>query len=471
MSALSRPPDSGSPLGRKWQWHLLKFARLLWVRASLYALAGVLTALVAVAVRPYLPEGIGANFGVDSVDDILKIIATSMLTVTTFSLGIMHAAFAGAASNVTPRASRLLMDDTTIQNSLATFLGTFLFSIVGIVSLKAGIYGEEGRLVLFAVTIAVILVIVATFIRWIEILRRFGRIGDTVARVERAAAQSLETRMDCPCLGARPRTGPPPPQALSVAAGETGYVEHVDLQFLSDHAEEHGVEIHLDALPGAFVHASAPLAWVAPPTGEGAGERDPEDEGAAETHARIRRAFSVNDHRTFDQDPRFGLTVLAEIASRALSPAVNDPGTAIDIIGRGVRLLSAWAGRSGEISDGGGGSGGGEREFPHPRLHVEPLLVKDFFEDFFRPIARDGASLVEVQIRLQKALLVFAQCESAEFRDAASEQSAQALERAETALSIEADRAVVRELAERVRREAESAPGRNPRNSREPRMH
>jgi len=448
MKTRHDPAESGSLLGRKWQWHLLKFARLLWVRASLYTLAGVATALAAVAAKPYLPEGIGQRIGVDSVDDILKIIATSMLTVTTFSLGIMHSAFAGAATNVTPRASRLLMQDTSIQNSLATFLGAFLFSIVGIVSLKAGIYGADGRVLLFVATIGVILVIVASFIRWIEILRRFGRIGDTVMRVERVAATSLQTRVSSPWLDCTPRGGRPPADTTPVAAGGTGYVEHLDLQHLSDLAEALGVEIHVDALPGSFVHENAPLAWI-----DDGGDCASESRVCDKDRDHLRAAFSVNDHRTFEQDPRFGFTVLAEIASRALSPAVNDPGTAIDILGRGVRLFSIWVREGSEHADDVGEEDGDRR---HPRLTVEALRVEDFFEDFFRPIARDGAALVEVQIRLQKGLLVFAESEIREFREAAVRQSQEALERAEAALAIESDRALVRDLAERVREAAAS---------------
>lgn len=61
--------------------------------------------------------------------------------------------------------------------------------------------------------------------------------------------------------------------------------------------------------------------------------------------SQIARAFLIGDERTFDDDPRFGLVVLSEIASRALSPAVNDPGTAIDIIGTFVRLFRSGINR------------------------------------------------------------------------------------------------------------------------------
>jgi uncharacterized membrane protein len=53
----------------------------------------------------------------------------------------------------------------------------------------------------------------------------------------------------------------------------------------------------------------------------------------------MRKAFVIGDMRYFDEDPRFGLTLPA---SRALSPAVNDPGTAIQIISSYVRLFSLW---------------------------------------------------------------------------------------------------------------------------------
>jgi uncharacterized membrane protein len=86
--------------------------------------------------------------------------------------------------------------------------------------------------------------------------------------------------------------------------------------------------------------------------------------------------------RYFDEDPRFGLITLSEIASRALSPAVNDPGTAIQIISSYVRLFSLWA----EPLD----SKKTEKK-PYDRVAVPELTIEDLFEDAFRPLARDGA--------------------------------------------------------------------------------
>ena len=86
-------------------------------------------------------------------------------------------------------------------------------------------------------------------------------------------------------------------------------------------------------------------------------------------------------------------------AARALSPAVNDPGTAISIIGSCVRLFALWA-RPLDEDD------AGDPEFD--RVHVPGLSVSAMFDDAFTAIARDVAGMVEVGVRLQKAFLSLA---------------------------------------------------------------
>ncbi len=81
---------------------------------------------------------------------------------------------------------------------LATFIGSFLFSLVGIIALITGAYGETGRLVLFLVTIGVIILVVVTLLRWIDHLSRLGSVTETTERVEKATARRAET------LAARP---------------------------------------------------------------------------------------------------------------------------------------------------------------------------------------------------------------------------------------------------------------------------
>ena len=337
----------------------------------------------------------------------------------------MLSAFVGAANSVTPRASRLLLDDSTAQNALATFLGAFLFSLVGIIALQSGAYGEGGRFILFVVTIGVVIVIFVTFIHWIAVLRNFGRMEDTISRVEKAAAESLIARLAAPYLGGNPRHGDPPAGARPLLAEKTGYVQHIDLKPLSQLAEQHEIELYIETLPGAFVICGEPLAHVVG-----------RDEWS-EDHEKFEAAWTIEAVRSFEQDPRFGFIVLSEVASRALSPAVNDPGTAIEILGRGVRVISRWAERE-------------EPDLLYPRLWIEPLRIDDFFDDFFGPIARDGAAIVELQVRLQKSLLGLAGMNPEIFHKASLRHSRLALDRSERSLPIEADKEEVRAIAAEV---------------------
>ncbi|WP_431357193.1 DUF2254 family protein [Pseudomonas syringae] len=120
-----------------------------------------------------------------------------MLAVTTFSLSTMVTAYGAASSGVTPRATTLVMEDTTTQNALATFIGSFLFSLVGIIALSTGVYGAQGRVLLFAATIVVVILIVYTLLRWIDHLSKLGRMGETIDLVEKAAIDAIDHRVRC----------------------------------------------------------------------------------------------------------------------------------------------------------------------------------------------------------------------------------------------------------------------------------
>ncbi|QCJ00584.1 DUF2254 domain-containing protein [Agrobacterium larrymoorei] len=412
----------------KWRWWLGRLVRRIWFRATLFSIAGVLTALLAVALSPYIPEELPTKIGADAVDKILGIIASSMLTVTTFSLSTMVSAYSAATTNVTPRATTLVMEDSTTQNVLATFVGSFLFSLVGIIALTTGAYGDRGRVILFVVTLGVIVLIIVTLLRWIDHLSRLGRVTETTERVERATVEALRVWIEMPHLGGNrlsehdTRTREP---NLPICQESVGYVQHVDAGVLSAIAEEFDVEIAVVAIAGKLVAPKTPLAWV---TG-----KLPED-----AREKLAAAFTVGDVRSFDQDPRFGAAVLSEIASRALSPAVNDPGTAIDVISRAARVLAVLDGKS-ETKD-----------VEYPKLFVAPVTVEDLFDDLFLPIARDGAALVEVSLRLQKTFAILAQFNNPEFRNASLEHSAVALKRCEASAMIQDDITKVHKVADLI---------------------
>ena len=406
----------------KWRFLLSRLTRRMWFRAALYGALGIVTALLGAVARPLIPPGLAGSIGAGSVGNILGILATSMLAVTTFSLATMVSAYGTASSTATPRAAKLLIEDTTAQGALATFIGAFLYSVVGLIALSAGIYGDSGRVLLLAATVAVIVLITVTLLGWIEQLSRFGRMGETINLVEDATRRAMQNRARNPWLGGAPYR-PPPDDAVAVGAERVGYVEYVDTDRLGRASQAHGLEIHLASLPGTLAVPGRPLAMVA-------GNLD--EEGADE----IRKAFILGDSRTFEHDPRYGLVVLTEIAVRALSPGINDPGTAIDVIGTAVRLLAGWSRGRAHRED--------EVSIAHPRVFVPALREEDMFDDLFPPIARDGAGLREIGIRLQKAFAALDDLDDPRFGEPLRRQARDALARAEAALTFAPDLDAVR---------------------------
>jgi len=390
--------------------------RSLWFRPALYAFLALAVLAVAPFVAHLLPGGLMKLIGLSGVYDLLDALANTLLAVAIFSLGIMASSLHAASSATSPRVRPLLVEDSTARAAISTFIGGFVFAVVGIVGLSTGYYSDASKVLLFFVTCALLLALIVALIRWIGRLSRLGGVAESVDLVETATRQSLKDLASDPLLGGAPSAGRPA-HGVPVAPDRPGFIQAIDADSLGGLAQEIGADLHLVARPGAFVGPGWPLLLASRNL-----SKEEED--------RLRATFLVGRRRTFEKDPRFGLTVLSEIASRALSPAVNDPGTAIYVITASVSLLSDWAGEASTASP----------PARHPRLRVEPLPVGDLLDDAFRWIARDGAGQLEVQLWLQKALAMLAAQDEARFGRAARRLSAEALERADAALALPADR-------------------------------
>lgn len=406
-----------------WQPIFLLLRRALWIRSGLICLLAVAAAILAPYTEPYVPEELPTRIGADSVETLLRILASSMLAVTTFSLTVMVAAYSAAERRVSPRAAELLREDTTTHNVLATFIGAFLFSLSGIVLLSTQAFGSQARVPMFLMTVAVVLLIVVTLLRWIQHLSQFGRLAHTTDRIEKAVTQALCDRARSPFMGANPlRDGDVPADAEPVFLDSIGYVQHLDVEALNECAREHECRIYVHCLPGAFIDFNNPVVRVAGPA------------PAAVVDA-VRSAYSVAVGRTYDQDPRFGLSVLTEVASLALSPSINDSGTAIDIVGRLVRMLTTWTQEYGEA------------EIKYSHVWVPELDVGDIMDDAFGPIARDGADKFEVQVRLQKALSALSGLDAEPLRIEAQRLSRQALAYSDSALALDQEKRRLEHIA------------------------
>ncbi len=406
---------------------LNRLGERLWVKPFVMCILSVAGVFLAQATDRMSLADKWPTVTLDSVETLLTTMSASMLVIATFSVASMVSAYSSASNMATPRTFTLVVADDVSQNALSTFIGAFIFSIVALVTLKNSYFGDAGRFTLFVLTLLAFAIVIGMFVRWVDRIARLGRVGSTIDKVESAAEKALRRRRSAPTLGARP-VNDSFHDGEALYSSSIGYVQHINVEKLQSCAKRAKLRIRIAALPGTFAAPGRPLAHLFADSGE----------VDTSQHKLIEKAFLVGDERIFDNDPRFGLIVLSEVASRALSPGVNDPGTAIDIIGRLVRLFALWvepfAGEKSESSD-------------HDRVEAPETSLEDMFDDAFPPIARDGADSIEVVVRMMKALHSLSCVGHAEMRELAIQHARLALARAEIALDLQQDREVARKAA------------------------
>ncbi len=406
---------------------LRRIRERLWVKPLFIGLVSVLGVFLAKLSDNFEQSDWLPVITTDSVQSLLSVMAASMLPIATFAVASMVSAYSSASSTATPRSFPLVISDDVSQNALSAFIGAFIFSVVALTASKNQYFEGNGRFTLFALTLLVLAFVIFTFVRWMDRIARLGRLGTTIDQAERATAAVMRRRRDAPTLGGVALAAGSQPVGDAVFAEEVGYVQRIDMEAVQKFAQSIGGKVVVQALPGTFALPGRALAVYA---------RDPAHTEAVD-EAPLVHAFRIGGDRLFDDDPRFGLVVLAEIAGRALSPAVNDPGTAIDIVGTLARLFVLWRTPSDK-----------EPEPPrYERVEVPALDVADMFNDAFTPIARDGAGSVEVGVRLQKAFFALGLAGDDAMRSAALHHSRTALARAELVLGLQADIDVLRNFS------------------------
>lgn len=408
----------------------------LWVRPLLYSTGAlVVAALSGAADLLPMPNGV-PEIPADLISTLMSVLTASMLGIATFAVASMVSAYASVGSNATPRAFELIVADDMSKRALSTFVGAFIFGTIGLIALNLRFYNVQGRFALFSVTLVIYAWVIWTFVSWVDAIARLGRLETAIRKVEAACREALCDAARAPTRGALRSPGEADFPHV-VESTKVGYVLDIDMGRLQRAAEAQEALVLVAATPGEFVGPGRPVARLDRPV-------DAEE---------MSKAFYVGTQRTFSGDPRFGMVALAQIASRALSPGVNDPGTAIDVLGATVRLLVEWSEIRKECEQ---SEAEGDAEYPAVRF--PSLAASTLLDDAYTSIARYGAAHLEVSLHLQRALELLARNDDTELAEAAVDFSRSALARCRVHMDFEEDLARVESAAKAVE-EARSSPG------------
>ena len=383
---------------KQWLFQLQKVTHRLSVRAGLFALLAVVSSLTAVLLGAYVPEEFAELAGGYAVDNILNVMASSMLIVATFALSTMVAAYTAATQHTTPRATNLIINDSKSQSAISIFLGAFIYSVVSLIALSTEYYGPKGRVILLIMTVIVLTAVVWVIIRWVEELRNMGSVHETIRRVECATAKALAYRAERPTFGCM-SIDTIPSSAKAIRSCDVGYIQNIDIDFLGKLAEEESIEMYIEKDVGGYVHLQSNLVFIVS-----------EKKISEKLEKKIREAFAVGDQRTFLNDPRFGLSVLSGIGIKALSPSLNDPGTAIDVIGSLMRVLIIWENQRATCK---------AADPKYRRVFFPEMVLSDLYNDAFYGLIKESAKHLEVVKAMQSGMGILAQSASVESKEVA----------------------------------------------------
>ena len=281
----------------------------------------------------------------DAARQILTAIAAAVITVVGVVFSIILVTLTLASTQFGPRMLRNFIRDRGTQLTLGTFVATFVYAVLVLVSIGPGPRGDFVPHIGVTVTLALMVADLAVLIYFIHHTATSIQLPQVIASIANDLAEAIETQGGAGTPAGRvtaPENGPSSAELLSrmeeaggvVKAADSGYVQFIRLRSLVRFAEQANAVISLDHRPGHFIVAGQPIGTVWPP------------EAATRVNVALGRAHITGPYRTLTQDVSFGIDQLVEIAIRALSPAVNDTFTAmtcVDWLGDNLcKIVKRW---------------------------------------------------------------------------------------------------------------------------------
>jgi len=352
----------------------------------LYAVGAVVLAMAVPRLEArYLPD-LTSEAGASAALAVLSAIASGMMPLTglVFSLAFVMVQFSATAYS--PRLVSWLAGSAIMNHSLGIFTGTFIYALGALAWVDRG---GSARVPLLTIWVAIVLMMVSVvfFVMLVErlgmlqIARVLAYAGDQGRAVIERNYVRLEGRETEETNGGEEL---PAVTQVLVHRGGPAVIQALDIRGLVALAERGEAVVAMALAVGDTVVEGMPLLRVH------AGTR-PVPERA------LRRLVRLGAERTFEQDPKYAIRLLVDVAIKALSAAINDPTTAVQALDQVEDLLMRLGRRS--LTAGRSRDAQGKIRLVFPVPSWEDFLVLAFDEIRFY-----GASSIQVMRRMRALL-------------------------------------------------------------------
>lgn len=313
---------------------LLEILRVqLWV---VPAIAALLAAAFAVLLAGFdsATGSLGLPLDIDagSARAVLSAISGAMISFTALVFSVTMLVLQTASTQLSPRVVRTFLRDRFNQVVMGLFVATFVFSLLMSTAVSEAHVPQLGVLA----AVGLVLVAVMAFVVYIDHMAHDIRptsviesiTNETRAVIERVYPEGAQV------APVEPNTTGSESDAdgLEVTwSGPAGYVQAFDQKALLAFADEHGGAVELHTGIGGFLVTGRPLLTA----------RGRQGHSTTAAEAGLEDGVAVGPERTMTEDPEFGFRQLVDVALRALSPSLNDPSTASQVVNRLHELLLA----------------------------------------------------------------------------------------------------------------------------------
>jgi uncharacterized membrane protein len=353
-----------------------------WLIPSLYTVGAVAAGFAVPRITNNLFPQLVSTISVDAAIGIYSAVASGMIALTgiVFSLALVMSQFSATAYS--PRLVLWIARDPVISHAVGIFAATFLYALTALAWVDRG---QAGRVLLPSLFIVVALLLASTAMlialvhqtRKLQVNRMLIFTGDRGREVIAALYPGIQVP---PSSSGQELSGPS--QTL-LHRGRPRTVQAVDIRRLLHLAGRAGCIIEMVATVGDSVLDSTPILRVFG--------------GNRVSMTELRDAIELGGERTFEQDAKYAIRLLVDIAIKALSPAINDPTTAVQALDQIEDLLVRLGGRRLEIGAYHDSEGKLRVVVPFPSW-------EDFLRLAFDEIRFYGATSIQVMRRM-KALV------------------------------------------------------------------
>ena len=364
----------------------------LWLIPMIYVGGSVVCGLTLPRLEQAYLASYTLNLSVSSAQAFLSAIASGMMALTSIVFAMAFVMVQFSAIAYSPRLVFWLIRDYALFHSLGAFCATFIYALFTLAWVDRGASGNvplfSGALVAVMLSFSMLL-----FSRLVQRLTNLQitsvlhLMGDKGREVIRALFQHFDER---PLIERRPEIGLGDGSQLGPVTQTLIYskpprtISELDVDALVRQGKQNSAVIVMACAVGDTLVDGSVVLRI-----HGAKGRLAEND--------LMRAIHLAKERTFEQDPKYPIRLLVDIAIKALSPAINDPTTAVQAIDQ-IEDLLRRLGRH-DLDAGFARDSNGVL-----RLIVPMPTWEDYLTLAFDEIRQFGASSIQVMRRLRAAL-------------------------------------------------------------------